>query len=196
MESTKGINNYLVNFFITQAKTIIASKRKRVRLVLIMFSVIFVLSVQACSYSFTGASVPAHLRTIAIPVFADKSGSGEFDLSDKLTKQLIQKFINDNTLRVGEKYNSNALLEGSIISLTDSPSVVAGGEKVTSRRVTVTVRIVYKDLVKKLTILEKNFSNYGDYAVGGDITPARKKAIELAIDKITEDILLGVVSNW
>ena len=40
------------------------------------------------------------------------------------------------------------------------------------------------------------FSNYADYVVGGDITSVRKSAIDSAIKRIAEDILLGVVSNW
>lgn len=154
------------------------------------------LELTACSYSFSGASVPPHLKTISIPIFSDKSGSGEFDLNQKLTRQVIQKFIDDNTLLVSDKLNSNALLEGTITSLNDSPSVVSGGERITSRRITINVRIVYKDLVKKQQIFDRSFSNYGDYAVGGDITAVRRQAIEAAIDKIAEDILLGVVSNW
>ena len=155
-----------------------------------------IVNLHSCSYSFTGASVPSHLKTISIPTFSDKSGSGEFDLNRKLSSQLIQKFIDDNTLLVSDRLNSDSILEGTIVTLSDTPSVVSGGEKVTSRRITITVRTVYKDLVKKQTVFEKNFSNYGDYVVGGDITLVRKQAIDSAIEKITEDILLGVVSNW
>lgn len=155
---------------------------------------LFILS--SCSYSFTGASVPPHLRTISIPTFSDRSGSGEFDLADKLTRNVTQKFIEDNTLQVSSQLNADAILEGTVTSLVDAPEVVSGGENITSRRMTVTVRVVYKDLVKRLTIFERNFSNYGDYPVGGDVTLVRKNAIDTAIEKIAEDILLGVVSNW
>jgi hypothetical protein len=170
---------------------------ERLRVLVLIASFLFgMIILQSCSYSFTGSSVPSHLKTISIPVFSDKSGSGEFDLNRKLTNQLIQKFIDDNTLLVSDRLNSDSFLDGTIIALNDAPNIVSGGEKVTSRRITITVRAVYKDLVKKKQIFEKNFSNYGDYVVGGDITSARKLAIESAIDKITEDILLGVVSNW
>jgi len=169
---------------------------KFLRYILLFAIGIFLLGISACSYSFSGASVPSHLKTISIPIFSDKSGSGEFDLNQKLTKQLIQKFIDDNTLLVSDRLNSTALLEGTVTGLSDAPSVVSGGEKVTSRRITISVRVVYKDLVKKQQIFDRNFSNYGDYTVGGDITSVRRQAIDAAIDKISEDILLGVVSNW
>lgn len=174
--------------------------RKSVLIVLtgLVCSIIF----SACSYSFTGASVPPHIKTVSVPLFNDRSGSGEFDLSTKLTDILIQKFVEDNTLSIGDRLKSDSIIEGTIVSLSDAPAVVSGGERVseniTSRRMTLTVRVIYRDLVKRLNIFEKNFSNYADYPVGGggDITVVRRQAIEKAIEYIAEDILLGVVSNW
>jgi hypothetical protein len=148
-----------------------------------------------CVYSFTGASVPQHLKTIAIPIAEDRSGSGEPGLKELLTDQLIQKFINDNTLQVTEKVNADALLECVILPLSDAPAVVSAGENVQARRITINVQVTYKDLVKRKTIFDKKFSNYGDYPSGGTISQ-RNDAIQTAIDKITEDILLDTVSGW
>ncbi len=148
-----------------------------------------------CLYSFTGASVPQHLKTIAIPIAEDRSGSGEPGLKELLTDQLVQKFINDNTLQVTEKVNADALLECVILPLSDAPVVVAAGENVEARRITLNVQVTYKDLVKRKTIFDKKFSNYGDYKSGGDISQ-RRDAIQTAVDKITEDILLDTVSGW
>jgi hypothetical protein len=148
-----------------------------------------------CVYSFTGASVPQHLKTIAIPIAEDRSGSGEPGLKELLTDQLVQKFINDNTLQVTEKVNADALLECVILPLSDAPAVVAAGENVEARRITINVQVTYKDLVKRKTIFDKKFSNYGDYPSGGDISQ-RRDAIQTAVDKITEDILLDTVSGW
>ncbi len=148
-----------------------------------------------CVYSFTGASVPNYLKTIWIAPSLDRSGSGEPGLSDIFTNKLTQKFIDDNTLRVANKSNADATLDCVITSLTDAPVVVAAGENVTSRRITITVQVTYRDLVKKKTVYEKSFSNYGDYPSGGSIT-LRRNAIETAIDHITDDILLETVSGW
>lgn len=148
-----------------------------------------------CFYSFTGASVPQHLKTIAIPIAEDRSGSGEPGLKELLTDQLVQKFINDNTLQVTEKVNADAVLECVILPLSDAPVVVAAGENVEARRITINVQVTYKDLVKRKTIFDKKFSNYGDYPSGGNISQ-RRDAIQTAIDKITEDILLDTVSGW
>ncbi len=149
-----------------------------------------------CFYSFTGASVPSHLQTIAIPIVEDRSGSGEPNLREDFTNLLIQEFISDNTLQVAERLNADAVLENTIVSVIDAPVVVSGGEKISQRRVTITVRSVFKDLVQKRTISDKRYSNYGDYSTDGNVLDNRRSAISVAVDKITEDILLGTVSNW
>jgi outer membrane lipopolysaccharide assembly protein LptE/RlpB len=167
-----------------------------IRSIKIAIAFTVLISLNACNYSFTGASVPAHLKSISIPLFSDRSGSGEFDLGDQLTKKVIQNFIEDNSLSVSDRLNSDSVLDGTVVSFNDAPQVVSGGENVTTRRITLTVKVVYKDLVKKKNVFEKNFSNYGDYPATGDITVVRKTAIQTAIERISEDILLGVVSNW
>jgi hypothetical protein len=148
-----------------------------------------------CSYSFTGASVPEHLKTISIPVADDRSGAGEPGLRELFTNQLTQKFIDDNTLRVSDRVSANASLDCTISSFSDAPAVVSGGDNVTSRRVTIGVQVIYKDLVKRKTIFEQNFSNYSDYIGTGGITE-KNAAISAAVVKITEDILLATVSGW
>ncbi len=148
-----------------------------------------------CVYSFTGASVPKHIKTIAIPASQDRSGSGEPGLSEMLTNQLTQKFIDDNTLQVTSKANANSIIECTITSMSDAPAVVTAGEKVSQRRITITVQAVYRDLVQHKTIFDKSFSNYGDYSADGGIS-ARREAIGTAVDRITEDILLDTVSGW
>lgn len=166
---------------------------------IVFVSIILAVILSACSYSFTGASIPPHLESIAIPLFDDRSGSGEPSLREDFTNELITKFIDDNSLQIRERVNADAILESTILSLADAPSSVgAQGEfaEVETRRVTITVRVIYKDFVMKKTIFEQTFSNYADYVNEGDITILRNDAIQIAIDKITEDILLAVVSNW
>ena len=171
----------------------IISGKKINQLFILLLSGTLIIS---CSYSFTGASVPEHLKSISIPISKDQSGSGEPALSDNFTNELITKFEDDNTLSVADKVNANAILECTILALSDAPAIVSSGEDVTSRRITIRVKVVYKDFVERKTVFDRSFSNFGDYVNQGDIQTVRTQAINTALDKITEDILLAVVSNW
>ncbi len=149
-----------------------------------------------CHYSFTGASVPDHLHTIAIPLFKDNSGSGEPDLNSNFTSQIIQLFIDDNTLQLTEKQTADAILNCTISGFSDLPTTITGNEQISLRRVTLNVKAVYREIVMKKTIWQQTFTNYEDYENKDDITQNRRDAIDAAIKKISEDILLAVVSNW
>jgi Lipopolysaccharide-assembly len=148
-----------------------------------------------CLYSFTGASVPAHLKTIAIPLVDDQSGFGEAGLREKFTTALTNLFISDNTLGVADRSSADAILEGVITTVRDAPSVVGQGEQVRQRRVTVMARFILKDMKFRRTMWEKTLSNWGDYDSGGG--PSQQAVgLQEAIRKLSEDVLLETVSGW
>ena len=161
---------------------------------LLFIALIAINFTSCCAYSFTGASIPEHLKTIAIPIADDRSGSGEPGLRETLTQTLIQKFIDDNSLQVGERTTANAILECTIVSLSDAPAIVSAGESITSRRITIGVKVLYRDMVQRKTIFDKTFTNYSDYST--DAADGRSEAINTAIENISEDILLDTVSGW
>ncbi len=156
---------------------------------------VYVITNVGCHYSFTGSSVPPHLKTIAIALFDDQSGFGEPGLRENLTNKLIEKFIQDNSLEIADKTHSDSMLRGTIVAVRDNPSVVSQGEAVTKRRITITVRASYQDMKLKKTIWEKDLTSWGDYEISGG--PAQRiTGIEEAMKKLSEDMLLETVSGW
>jgi len=162
-----------------------------------IFTIIIFALLWGCSYSFTGSSVPTHLKTISIPIIKDKSGSGEANISNNLTQNLIQQFIDDNSLQVTNSVNSDAVLAVTIVSFQERTEVVSGeNEKASVRRITITVNASYKDLVMKKTIFDKQFSNYATFDAISKSIENRQNAIQLAIESVNLDLLLAVVANW
>jgi hypothetical protein len=151
--------------------------------------------IAGCAYSFTGASVPPHLKTVAIPLVDDQSGFGEPGLREKFTTQLVQLFTADNSLEVSDRNTSDSILEGAIISISDAPAVVSQGEQVTRRRVTVSARFAFQDKKLRKKVWEKTFSNWGEYDSGGGLSQ-RQVGLQEAMKKIAEDVLLETVSGW
>ncbi|MEN8194239.1 MAG: LptE family protein [Bacteroidota bacterium] len=163
---------------------------------IIIIAIVSLIIMWGCSYSFTGSSVPPHLKTIAIPTVKDKSNSGEPNLSNDLTQTLTQEFINDNSLYVVNSTTADAILTVTVLSLQDRAEVVSGEkEKASDRRITLRAKAVYKDLVMKKTIFEKDFSNYGIFKTDNYVEN-RQTAIQDAIDNVALDLLLAVVADW
>ena len=154
------------------------------------------LGLTGCPYSFTGASVPKHLRTIAIPLVDDQSGFGEAGLRERFTTELTNLFINDNSLEVTERNTADSILEGVLTAVSDAPAVVGQGESVSKRRITMTVKFTYQDMKMRKKLWEKSFSQWGDYESGGGLTSQRDAGLREAMRRVTEDILLETVSGW
>lgn len=148
-----------------------------------------------CRYSFTGGSVPPHLKTIAIPIVQDQSGFGDPRLKDQLTDDLVNLFRNDNTLQLADRANADALLDATVTRVADEPLVVNPGEQVSQRRITITMHVTLTDQEKRRTMWEKDFSQWGDYPSGGGPTQ-RDAGIQDAVKKLTEDILNETVAGW
>ncbi len=154
------------------------------------------LIIAGCSYSFTGAALPPHIKTIYIQPFNDKSASGEPFLSDNLTNELISLFVDDGNLTLVTGDNADSKLSGTISQLTDRAETIIG-QDITARKVTIKVKAVYRDLVKRKKVFEKTFSAFSNYDNNAsDITQARNDAINEALNQIAEDITLSVIARW
>jgi hypothetical protein len=173
-------------------KSVLSSLR-----IFIAFSCIsFFMALIGCAYSFKGGSVPSHLKTVAIPIVEDQSGYGDPSLRDLFTQKLVERFTNDNTLRLAERNSADCMLEGAVTDVKDSPEVLQGsGEQVTLRKITVTVRMTFQDLKLRKKVWEKSFSNWGNYPSGGGLTQ-RNEGVQIAVEKLTEDILNETVAGW
>lgn len=161
--------------------------------VLLIATAVTVESFSGCMYSFTGSSVPQHLKTIAIPLFEDQSGFGEPNLREDLTKELINQFVNDNSLALADRSTADSMIEGTITAVSDAPSVIAPGEQVSLRRVTITVHVTYQDLKLRKKVWEKDFTDWGEYDPSSQV---RTAAITDAVNKIANDVLIETVSGW
>lgn len=137
--------------------------------------------------------MPPHLKTVAIPLFEDVSGFGEAGLRERFTQKVVEYFRTDNNLEIGERLTADSIIEGSIIQVTDAPSVIGGNDIVRTRRVTVTVRASFTDMKMRRKVWEKDFSNWGEYTQGQQ---TRDVALTDAVNKVAEDILLETVSGW
>ena len=155
-----------------------------------------ILTIYSCSYSFKGASPPEGIKTIFIPTIIDESGFGLPTLGEEMTLLLKNKFINDNTLEYAEKTRADGMVECVVKSVLDEPLVVQGNEQVSRRKVTITVSVKFTNLKKQKTIWAKDFSNWGEYESSTGGFSQRDAGVKIAEDKITDDILLEVISNW
>jgi len=153
------------------------------------------LALVGCTYSFRGASLPPGVQSVAVQVFDDKSGFGDPNLRMNLTNELTQKLVADNTLRVTNMSTADAAIIGDVTSVNNQPSAVQGNQQVSKWRITINVSVKFENLKTKKDIWTKDFYDWGDYDPSAGASQ-RDIGLNSAEDKLTEDILLAVVTNW
>jgi outer membrane lipopolysaccharide assembly protein LptE/RlpB len=149
-----------------------------------------------CNYGFRGKNPPPGIRTLFIPLFENTSGVAESDIREKFTESLKNKVVSDNTFLLTDKEQADGMLTCNIATVTDEPLVISGNEQVSKRKITITVSVDFQNLKSTKQIWQRNFVNYGEYNSSSGSFSERTVGINEAIEKITEDIINDLTSNW
>ena len=168
-----------------------------------------------CGYYSLAGSIPPHIRSISIPLLDNQTA--EFGISEGITDNLLEKFTDENILRVVDVENSDSILKGSIVMAEDVPYTYSKQEVVGEYRFTIAIDVEWIDVSNDIVLLEKRFKGWGAYGIGGDISndeidndgdgliddedsdeigDARTFATKIAVGKIAQDILNDILTTW
>ena len=156
------------------------------------------LACASCGYTASPALLPPHLKTVAIPVF--ENGTPEVQLEQEITDAVIQRFVKDNHLKIVDEKSATAVVRGKV---TDYKNAVYGFSANTSTsnayRVSITVQVTFKDLVKNRELWNGEILKSSIYYV--QPVPGQEVKTELdgrkeAVDKIADEILSRSVEGW
>lgn len=147
-------------------------------------------------YGFRGNNPPPGINRVAVPTFKDESGFSAPDLAEAFTQQLKAKIISDNTFRVSDKNIADAVLNCTITNVRDEALVISSGDQVSRRKIIITVKVDFENLKKQKVIWDRNFENYGEYESSNNSFSERTTGINIAVERVTEDILIDLTSNW
>ena len=142
-------------------------------------------------YSFSGSTLPSYLKTVGIPVFENRTA--EFGIDQDITDIIIDAIRRDNTLKISDPGNADALLNGVVTSIRDQAGQYNSDETASDFRVTLTIQATFEDLHTRETRWKATFSDFGTY---DNMGVSREDAIREAVEKISEDIINKTVSDW
>ena len=150
-------------------------------------------------YSFTGASIPSHLSTVAIPLVEDNSVNTLTGLDEQLTEMLLQRFVRQTRLSLSTNEDeADAVLRVRIDRYGNAPASVGGNERATLNRVSLSVFVTYRDQKENSDILDRTFTSFEEYDPSDPeqgLTGETDAAIA-ALEKIADDIFTAATSNW
>jgi hypothetical protein len=156
---------------------------------------LFAVGAFVCScgnYSFTGA-VPGDIKSIAIPLFENQTA--EFGIQETITDALVAGFQREGILRIVDEARADAILHGIIMRIDDTPYTYNTGEQVSEYQFRITCEITLENARTAEELWKQTFTAWGNYEYKGSLAD-RQIGIDEAVQKLTEDILNRIVSNW
>jgi len=142
-------------------------------------------------YSFSGSTLPSHLRTIRI--YPVENRTLEAALPDRVAQGLRDGFRSRSNLRQVNQ-NGNAELYGTVLQYSHTPQSTAG-TSVTSWRVDILLKVVFIDRVRGDTLYNNSqVPGYGAYVPDKGETEETGRA--RAIENLVQTIVDNTVSAW
>lgn len=152
----------------------------------------------ACSfvkYSFSGTSIQADVKTIAIPYVEYKALRVNPSLSNSLTEALKDKFRKLTRLEQVEM-NGDLELVCEITGYDVKATAVTANEVAAQNRLTVTVKVEFTNRKYPEDDVSQSFSGYSDYDSTQSLEAVEATLCDEIIEKLCEDIFNATVAQW
>ncbi len=166
----------------------------------IIATLIVLILISACGYHLTGtgtASLPKHLKTVAIPVFSNTST--EPDIHRNMTNIIRQSFINDGRLKVVNRKNADLVMRGILNSYALQAVSFNSNDIAVEYYVLLGVAIDVKDMVKRKPFLKQNFTTKWDFRTTADVInseAARQTALNNAYKELGNRLVSIVIDQF
>lgn len=155
----------------------------------------FILLSSSCGiYSFSGASIPANMKTVSVLFFENTAPIVVPNLSQKFTQTLIDRIRNNSRLSIVRE-NGDGIFEGRITDYSIKPANVTGNNRAESTRLTITVSVKFTNTLNNDLSFEQSFSRFKEVS-GNNIQSQEQSLIDEINRQLTEDIFNRAFANW
>lgn len=167
------------------------------KMILAVVTGVLILLLDSCiiKYSFSGASIPAGVKTVSIQYFQNRANLVQPGLSQYLTDALIDKCKAQTNLGLINGIG-DVNFEGEIVDYNTRPLTVAADARAATNRFTITVRVKFTNAVDPDLSYEQSFSRYEDYDSNLNLSQVEKELSEKIVALIVEDIFNRAFVNW
>lgn len=144
-------------------------------------------------YSFSGSSLPSHLKTVTLPLVGNQSM--EPDVADELTRELNRQILADNLLRIVSD-NGDATILATVVSYTHEPFTFGAASTrqvdVDEYIVKVRAEVEFYDNVKDAALFKETLEGQGKYDFTKEVeVDGRKRAVLDLVQRILQSSLQG-----
>ena len=146
-------------------------------------------------YKFTGTSIPLSASTVSIAYIENKAQLVNPALSNLLTEKLKEKYRKMTRLKLVDE-DGDFSFEGEITGYESTTMGYTAEEVGALNRLTITVKIYFKNEADKTKDFEKSFSKYRDYPSEKSLDQVEAGLVEEIVEEIVEDIFNATAADW
>ena len=151
---------------------------------------IILLTLSCGVYTFSPSALGG-IKSAAVPVFDNQTT--QYGIGELLTSALSQKLVSDNTLKVLPESQADAVIKGTVIAYSRDPYTYTASETVQEYICRIGIKVKFVKTKNDQTIWEETLTDYGTYASD---TESEQVGIDLAINKLIDQILNKTVKGW
>ncbi|MEM1054632.1 MAG: LPS assembly lipoprotein LptE [Bacteroidota bacterium] len=147
-------------------------------------------------YTFSGASLPAALSTVAIPPVESRASGAPPDLDQRLADALVERFADRTRLDLeSDEDEADLVIRATVERYSVAPAAVTGDEVAALNRVTLGVRVVAMDRMEDVELLSRTFTATADFAPDEGLA-GESDAANRALEQVAQDAFTAATSDW
>ena len=146
-------------------------------------------------YSFNGASIPKNAETVSVDYFINSAPTKQPTLSQVLSEKLKDFFTTQTNLIIAQN-NGDLNFKGEIIKYEIKPIAIQSNETAGQNRLTISIKVDFKNSYDNEFDFEHTFSRYRDYESSQNFSEIESLLIEEISTELIEDIFNKAVVNW
>ena len=166
------------------------------RRIAVLIAFMFSLCLAGCGiYSFSGTSIAPDVKSISVYTIENRAMKVNPSLSNTLTNALQDKYRRLTNLEMLPE-EGDLEVSGIITNYDVTPTAVTSDEVASQNRLTITVRITYKNNRHEEENFEKSFAAFQDYDSNNSLDAVDNGLCEDIVEILVEDIFNATVANW
>ncbi|MDG5800440.1 LptE family protein [Marinilabiliaceae bacterium ANBcel2] len=145
--------------------------------------------------TFRGASIPDNVRSASVQYFDNRAAVVNPLLSQTFTEGLKDRISGESRLNIVDDMG-DVDFSGEITGYEIRPMAIQSDAVAAETRLTLTVRVRYRNFQNPDDNWESTFSAYEDFPSDRNITAIEDELVSALVDQLTENIFNRAFSDW
>lgn len=163
----------------------------------VFISLLSLIVFSSCSYySFTGSSIPTHIKTVQIVLFEDRTDRYDLDLSNIIKDKLLVYVEDYKLMEEDDSKDSDSKIFGVIVSYKEGINSQLNEDTADERDMELSLSLNFYDNLEKKFIIKKTRISDTEQYNESDGELGKTEAFEKLLDRICEQAVIKLSSNW